>query len=69
MAAYHGTNENTVSDQGNNVMRIITFILAFTFVLSGISIAGTTDTLPNAGLFKFDTAPVAFDAPVLMASR
>lgn len=50
-------------------MRAITFILAFTLVLSGVSVAGTTDTLPNAGLFVFDTSPIALDAPVLVASR
>lgn len=50
-------------------MRAITFVLAFTVLLSGGSMAGTTDTLPNAGLFVFDVTPIAADAPVVMASR
>jgi hypothetical protein len=50
-------------------MRAATFILAFTLLLSCGSIAGTTDTLPNAGLFVFNVTPVSSDAPVIVASR
>ena len=50
-------------------MRAITFILTFVLVLSGVSVGGTTDSLPNAGLFVFDVAPIAVDTPVVVASR
>jgi hypothetical protein len=50
-------------------MRGITFVLTFTVLLCGSSIAGSTDTLPNAGLFAFDDSPVAIDAPMIVASR
>jgi hypothetical protein len=66
---YHVTNNNRINEQGNSVMRAITFSLAFTLVLSGVSVAGSTDTLPNAGLFVFNATPVAFVPPVLVASR
>jgi hypothetical protein len=51
-------------------MRGLSFILAFTFVLSGVSLAGSSDTaVPNAGLFAYNPNPVVFSAPLVMASR
>lgn len=50
-------------------MRGVTFMLAFTILLCGSSIAGSTDALPNAGLFAFDVSPVAIDALMIVASR
>lgn len=50
-------------------MRAISFVLAFTLLLSGVSVAGSTDTLPSAGLFAFNGSPIALDAPKLVASR
>lgn len=50
-------------------MRAVTFILACTLLLSGGSVAGTADSLPNAGLFVFNVTPVAINAPVVVASR
>lgn len=44
-------------------------ILALTLLISGASVAGSTDTLPNAGLFVFDTPPVITTVPVMLASR
>ena len=50
-------------------MRAATFILAFTLLLPGGSIAGMTDKLPNAGLFVFNVTPISSDAPLVVASR
>lgn len=33
----------------------LSLILAFTLVLSGISMAGSSDRVPNAGMFAFNT--------------
>ena len=49
-------------------MRIIAFILAFTFVLGGGSIVPATTTAPNAGLFMFDV-PSAPGGRLIVASR
>lgn len=49
-------------------MPAIAFLLTFILVFGGATIAGPT-SLPNAGLFWFDGAPVAVDAPTLVASR
>lgn len=50
-------------------MRSITFLLTFTLVFCGASVAGSTDNLPSAGVFVFDMAPIAADAPIVIASR
>jgi hypothetical protein len=52
-------------------MRALSFILAFTFVLSGVSLAGSSDSVvPNAGLFAYSPNPVVFNAPpMVVASR
>ena len=55
-------------------MRALTLslILGFTLVLSGVSMAGSTDnSAPNAGLFAFSGTPMVFTAPqaMIVASR
>jgi hypothetical protein len=49
-------------------MRTTLFLVTFTLVFCGASVAGSTDRLPNAGLFVFD-APIAVQAPLVVASR
>jgi hypothetical protein len=39
-------------------MRAVTFLLTFTVVFCGASIAGSTDRVPDTGPFVFDRAPV-----------
>lgn len=48
-------------------MRTILFLLTFTLVFCGASVAGSTDRLPYAGLFVFDGTPIG--APLVVASR
>ena len=50
-------------------MHGITFILAFTVLLCGSSMAGSTTTLPNAGLFVFGVPPITAPASMIVASR
>ena len=54
-------------------MRTLTLslILGFTLFLSGVSMAGSTDSLPNAGLFAFSNPPMVFTVPqaMIVASR
>jgi hypothetical protein len=50
-------------------MRAIAFLLTFTLVFCGATVAGPTDHGPNAGLFVFDVAPVDPGAPLVLASR
>jgi hypothetical protein len=55
-------------------MRALTFslILGFTLVLSGVSMAGSSDNaVPNAGLFAFSGTPMMSVAPqpIVVASR
>jgi len=53
-------------------MRALSFILAVGFVLSGSSLAGTSDSgLPGVGTFAYSGSPVAASAPqpILVASR
>jgi hypothetical protein len=33
----------------------LSLILAFTLILSGVSMAGSSDCVPNAGMFAFNT--------------
>ena len=44
---------------GDDEMRTMTFILAFAFVLTGPSIAGSADRLPCSGAFSYNGAPLA----------
>jgi hypothetical protein len=50
-------------------MRALAFILTFSFVLSGVSVAGVSDnrSVPNVGLFTYTGSPIVSDAPVLLA--
>jgi len=53
-------------------MRILSFILAFAFVLAGPSMAGSADSgLPGVGTFAYTGAPIGTPAPhaVVMAAR
>lgn len=49
-------------------MRILSFILAFAFVLAGPTLAGSKDDLPAAGAFAYNGAPAANSAPVVLAA-
>jgi hypothetical protein len=41
-------------------MRTLSFILAFAFVVAGVSMAGSSDTsLPGIGTFAYSGSPVA----------
>ncbi len=53
-------------------MRALSFVLAIGFVLTGPSLAGTSDSgLPGVGTFAYSGSPVAVNAPqpILVASR
>ena len=48
-------------------MRILSFFLAFAFVLAGPSIAGWLDGgLPGVGTFAYNGSPIATSAPQAM---
>jgi hypothetical protein len=50
-------------------MRALSYIIALAFVLSGPSLAGSTDRdLPGVGTFTYCGSPVVTPAPGLMAS-
>ena len=38
-------------------MRTLSYILAFAFLLAGPSMAGSSDNLPAAGAFAYNSAP------------
>ncbi|MCA6113517.1 hypothetical protein J6524_01040 [Bradyrhizobium sp. WSM 1738] len=45
-------------------MRTTSFILAFAFILAGLSTAGSADqALPGVGTFAYNGSPVASPAP------
>jgi hypothetical protein len=55
-------------------MRILSFVLAFAFVLAGPSMAGSVDnSLPGIGTFAYNGAPIVASAPaphaVVVAAR
>jgi hypothetical protein len=53
-------------------MRTLSFILAFAFVLTGASMAGSADTgLPGIGTFAYSGSPAATTAPhaIVVAAR
>ena len=57
-------------EPGDSVMRATSFILAFAFVLSASSMAGSTEGgLPGIGTFAYTGSPVAISAPLVVASR
>lgn len=58
------TNPETVK------MRTASFILAFAFVISASSMAGSTEGgLPGIGTFAYTGSTVAASAPLVVASR
>jgi hypothetical protein len=51
-------------------MRAASFILAFAFVISGSSMAGSAGGgLPGVGTFAYTGSPVAAASPLVFASR
>ena len=53
-------------------MRILSFLLAFGFVLAGPTIAGSLESnLPGIGTFAYNGSPVASSAPqaIVLATR
>ena len=56
-------------DLGDRLMRTLSFILAFAFLLAGPSIAGSSDNLPAAGAFAYNGAPTVHAAPLVLAAR
>jgi hypothetical protein len=59
----------TGSRPGDHLMRTLSFILAFAFVLAGPSMAGSSDNLPAAGAFAYNGAPAANSAPLVVAAK
>jgi hypothetical protein len=48
-------------------MRTVSFILAFAFVLAGLSMAGSSDTgLPGVGTFAYNGSPIVTSVPPSM---
>jgi hypothetical protein len=56
-------------DLGDKLMRTLSFILAFAFLLAGPSIAGSSDNLPAAGAFAYNGAATVHAAPLVLAAR
>ncbi|WP_291620277.1 hypothetical protein, partial [Bradyrhizobium sp.] len=57
---------------GTEIMRAVSFILAFGFVLAGSSWAGSPDgNLPGVGTFQYSGSPVTVPAsqPIMIAAR
>jgi hypothetical protein len=54
---------------GDRLMRTLSFILAFVFLLAGPSMAGSPDNLPTAGAFAYNSAPAASSASLVLAAR
>jgi hypothetical protein len=51
-------------------MRIISFIIAFSFALAGPSFSGTAaGDLPGIGTFSYNGAQAAADAPVIKTAH
>ena len=53
-------------------MRIVSFILAFAFILAGPSMAGSSDNgLPGIGTFSYNGSPLTTTAPdaLVVAAR
>jgi hypothetical protein len=50
-------------------MRALSYVIAFVFVLTGPSMAGSADRdLPGVGTFTYCGTPIATSAPNLMAA-
>jgi hypothetical protein len=56
---------------GQTIMRALSFILAFGFVLAGSSFAGTPDgNLPGVGTFQYSGSPITpAPQPIVVAAR
>lgn len=57
---------------GTHIMRALSLILAFGFVLAGSSLAGVPDgNLPGVGTFQYSGSPVPVSAtqPITIAAR
>lgn len=57
---------------GDKTMRALSFILAFGFVLTGSSFAGSPDgNLPGIGTFQYSGSPATTTAPqpIVVAAR
>ena len=54
-------------------MRILSFVLAFAFVLAGpaLQVSSSQDKLPGVGTFSYSGSPITHSAPqpVMLASR
>jgi hypothetical protein len=54
-------------------MRILSFVLAFAFVLAGpaLRVSPSQDKLPGVGTFTYSGSPITSDTPtvVMLASR
>ncbi|MET3969484.1 putative membrane protein [Bradyrhizobium sp. S3.9.1] len=60
------------TELGHKIMRTLSFILAFAFVLAGSSFAGAPDgNLPGVGTFQYSGSPVTTTAPqpIVVAAR
>jgi hypothetical protein len=55
---------------GDKSMRIVSFILAFVFVVAGSSMAGSVESgLPGVGTFSYNGTPVAPSQTLIVAVR
>jgi hypothetical protein len=57
---------------GHTIMRALSFILAFAFVVAGSSFAGSPDgNLPGIGTFQYSGSPIATatSQPMVVAAR
>ncbi|TQF31901.1 hypothetical protein UNPA324_21480 [Bradyrhizobium sp. UNPA324] len=57
---------------GDKIMRALSFILAFAFVVAGSSFAGSPDgNLPGIGTFQYSGSPIttATSQPMVVAAR
>lgn len=68
---YQATNETAQVSRTwrQRLMRTLSLILAFAFVLVSPSMAGSSDSLPAAGSFTYNGAPAVDSAPLLLAAR
>lgn len=72
---YQGGNNNggkPAAKTGDSQMRTLSIILAFAFVIAGVSMAGSADSgLPGAGTFAYTGSPIVTSAPqsLVVAAR
>jgi hypothetical protein len=66
------TADSAGTETGDSQMRILSFILAFGFVLAGPSMVGSSDSgLPGIGTFAYNGSPIVTSAPqaIVVAAR